>query len=552
MPPRRSTRAASVKPASKAEATPLEKVAATRSKSNPAKKRAASPERSPSPPPKRSRAATARKPEKEPSIEAAAARKPPIKRATSRKPSQPLKRHPSGKLGSIPEVQQKPYFNPLPVPPQSKRPGLQLFAWGAGNFGQFGMGPDVLGELDKPKRNAWVEEQIQDGTFGEVGAGIESVVAGGLHTLFIDEKGTVWTCGVNDDAALGRITHNVPDPEKPDSFLDVDELTSVPHPLKSLVDENFRAVQVASGDSICAALSQDGDLRVWGSFRVNEGSLGFSNGLKHQFTPVPILELAHKPGDTEKVTAIAAGSNHLLVLTTHGNIYAWGAGEQAQLGRKVLERRKIHGTVPEKITLGNRSRKAVKIGAGSFHSFAVDEKGDVWGWGLNSMGQTGTGYESSDDAVVQLPQKVKRLSAEELGGDTVEQIVGGNHHTLFLTSSGKVYACGRSNAGQLGLADDDEAFKDRLDPEFVTEPALVTFPDMNDPIVHISSGPHNNMAVTQGGALYCWGQGTQGELGVPDVEVKTPRIIVRKEGGAWAAISASCGGQHTLGLFRKK
>lgn len=280
--------------------------------------------------------------------------------------------------------------------------------------------------------------------------------------------------------------------------------------------------------------------------------MGFSNGLKHQFIPVPILELRDKPGDTEKVTSIAAGGNHLLVLTTHGNIYTWGAGEQAQLGRKVLERRKIHGTVPEKVTLGNRSRKAVRIGAGSFHSFAVDDVGDVWAWGLNSMGQTGTGYETSDDAVVQLPQKVMRLSREELGGDEIVQIDGGNHHTLFLTSSGKVYACGRSNAGQLGLADDDPAFKDRLDPDFVTEPALVTFPDANDPIVQISSGPHNNMAVTQGGALYCWGQGTQGELGVPDVEVKTPRIIVRKEGGGWAAVSVSCGGQHTLGLFRKK
>lgn len=252
------------------------------------------------------------------------------------------------------------------------------------------------------------------------------------------------------------------------------------------------------------------------------------------------------------MSAIAAGGNHILVLTTHGTILAWGAGEQGQLGRKILERRKIHGTVPEKVTLDSRTRKAVKIGAGSFHSFAVDDKGDVWGWGLNSMGQTGTGYMSADDFVVQLPKKVKRLSKGELGGDTVVQIEGGNHHTLFLTESGKVYACGRSNAGQLGLADDDEAFQDRIDPDFVPEPVLVTFPDAEDPIVQISSGPHNNMAVTKAGALYCWGQGTQGELGVKDEEVRTPRIIVRKEGGAWAAVSVSCGGQHTLGLFRKK
>lgn len=280
--------------------------------------------------------------------------------------------------------------------------------------------------------------------------------------------------------------------------------------------------------------------------------MGFSNGLKYQFKPVSILELSHKPGDTEKVSSIAAGTNHLLVLTTHGNIYTWGAGEQAQLGRKVLERRKIHGTVPEKVTLGNRARKAVAVGAGSYHSFAVDDKGDVWGWGLNSMGQTGTGYTSSDDSLVQLPQKVLGLSNEALNGDVVTQIVGGEHHTLFLTSHGKVYACGRSNAGQLGIADDDVVLLNRTDPDFVAEPTLVTFPDASDPIVQISSGSHNNSVVSAGGALYSWGQGTQGELGVADEEVRTPRGIVRKEGGGWFATAVSCGGQHTLGLFRKK
>ncbi|KAF9054974.1 RCC1/BLIP-II [Hymenopellis radicata] len=415
------------------------------------------------------------------------------------------------------------------------------------------MGPDVLGELDKPRRHPWAEQRMQDGTFGSEGAGLEALAAGGMHSLFVDESGTIWSCGLNDDAALGRITQEVPDPENPGSFLDVDELTATPHPLQSLKDENFRAVQVTAGDSICAAVSSEGELRVWGSFRVNEGSLGFSNGLRHQFIPVPIImNLSHKPGDTEKVSSIASGGNHLVVLTTHGNIFTWGAGEQAQLGRKVLERRKIHGTVPEKVTLATRGRKGKVIGAGVYHSFAVDDDGDVWGWGLNTMGQLGTGYETEDDSQVQLPKKVRRLSAQDLNGATVVQIVGGEHHTLFLTSNGKVYACGRCNAGQLGLPDD--ALQNAEHGDFLPEPVHVPFPDKeaDDPVVYISTGVHNNLAVTKDGAMYCWGQGTQGELGVTDVEVKIPRVVVRREGGAWAAVKVSCGGQHTLGLFRKK
>lgn len=78
----------------------------------------------------------------------------------------------------------------------------------------------------------------------------------------------VWSCGVNDNAALGRITTNVPDPDNEGSFLDIDELISWPRPIETLVEENFRAVRVAAGDSIGAAISDKGEFRTWGTFRV--------------------------------------------------------------------------------------------------------------------------------------------------------------------------------------------------------------------------------------------------------------------------------------------
>jgi len=321
------------------------------------------------------------------------------------------------------------------------------------------------------------------------------------------------------------------------------------------VDEKFRAVKITAGDSISAALSADGDLRVWGHFRANEGSLGFSSGHTHQFLPAPILELPSKPGDIEKVVSMASGNNHLLVLTTHGNLFTWGAGEQGQLGRKVLERRKIHGTVPEKVVLGTRSRKAVVVGAGNYHSFAVDDHGDVWGWGLDTMGQTGTGTSSRVDVPeVQLPKKVVGLSKEELGAETVVGIAGGEHHTLFLTSDGRVFACGRSGSGQLGLPDDHEAFgEDREFEDFVATPQHVPFPEPDDPVRHIAAGTHSNMAVTEGGALYAWGEGSQSELGLGGVEcAKTPTVVVRKSGGSWSAVGVACGGQHALALLKKK
>ncbi|KAI6130339.1 regulator of chromosome condensation 1/beta-lactamase-inhibitor protein II [Pisolithus croceorrhizus] len=552
-PLRRSTRAGSAKPegAPVARAAPLPVVNGKHAVANPTKRTASQPTKRPksptsSPPKKRSRSAA-------PQSDTEDAKKSTLRKTSS---GRRLTRKPTANgLPAVAEEPQqlKPYFNPIPSPPSPRRPAAQLFVWGAGNFGQFGMGPDFLGEFPSPKRNTWVDQKISEGVFGSEGAGLEAIAAGGLHTLFVDEKGAVWSCGVNDDAALGRITKDVPDPKNPGSSMDIDTLTAIPHPIQSLLDEKFRAVQITAGDSISAAISVDGELRVWGSFRAAEGSLGFSSAAQHEFFPRKILELSHKPGDIEKVVSVVAGNNHLVVLTTHGNVFTWGTGEHGQLGRKIIDRRKIHGTVPEKIALGHRSNRAVVIGAGNYCSFAVDEAGDVWGWGLNTMGQTGTGVlevGSTSDAI-HTPRKIHSLCKSVMGGEVVVQIAGGEHHTLFLTSLGRVFACGRCDGGQLGLSEDNPTYKSRPNPDFVTEPLEVIFDESSDPIVSIASGTHNNMAITRAGVLYAWGQESQGELGVKEVEAKTPTVVVRRE-GSFEAVAVACGGQHTLGLFKKK
>lgn len=77
--------------------------------------------------------------------------------------------------------------------------------------------------------------------------------------------------GVNDGAALGRQTAKVPNPEKPGENIPSDELESYPFVIESLQKEGFRAVRVVAGDSVSVALSDRGELRAWGSFRVCSG-----------------------------------------------------------------------------------------------------------------------------------------------------------------------------------------------------------------------------------------------------------------------------------------
>jgi len=130
------------------------------------------------------------------------------------------------------------------------------------------MGPVPLAEFSTPRRNPWVEGKISEGIFGQDNGGIEAVAAGGMHTLLIDERGTVRSCGVNDDAALGRATEKVPNPAQEGSYLDEGELESYPHPVQALQENSFRVVKVAAGDCISAAVSSDGELYIWGTFKV--------------------------------------------------------------------------------------------------------------------------------------------------------------------------------------------------------------------------------------------------------------------------------------------
>ena len=211
--------------------------------------------------------------------------------------------------------------------------------------------------------------------------------------------------------------------------------------------------------------------------------------------------------------------------------------------------------------------KAVVIGAGLDQSFAVDVDGVVWGWGLNTLGQIGistsVSMSSPDAAFIHTPTKVIGLSKEELGGEAkIIKIASGECFTLFLASNGNVYSCGSSLYGRLGLAETDQAFNnDRQGEKFegfpvILQPALVTFPESgldidDDPIIHISCGSRNSLAITRDGIMFSWGQHNQGGLGLGDCrEVYTPTIVIRRE-GSWKARATACGGPHCLALLEK-
>ena len=87
-----------------------------------------------------------------------------------------------------------------------------------------------------------------------------------------------------------------------------------------------------------------------------------------------------------------------------------GAGQQFQLGRRVLERHKLTALSPQQFGLYDIKY----IACGDYHCFAVNLNDEVFAWGLNQYGQCGIYGENEleDGSLVTKPTKVSGISGK--------------------------------------------------------------------------------------------------------------------------------------------
>lgn len=197
--------------------------------------------------------------------------------------------------------------------------------------------------------------------------------------------------------------------------------------------------------------------------------MGFSRDVKVQRTPIHIPDL-------KDIRQIAAGTNHVLALDGTGKIFAWGCGEQSQLGRKVLANHPELALRPTSIgALPTRGAKASQIACGSYHSFAVDVQGRVYGWGLNTYAELGIPDRAGEDNADQLKPRL----VEALRDHKVVSITGGEHHSLASTDDGKLLAWGRIDGDQVGLraealTPENTIYDERGTPRILKNPTVIS------------------------------------------------------------------------------
>jgi alpha-tubulin suppressor-like RCC1 family protein len=200
----------------------------------------------------------------------------------------------------------------------------------------------------------------------------------------------------------------------------------------------------------------------------------------------------------------------------HG-LYCWGSDEHGQVG----------GTTPPPLCgmgagffcapspVSSAEGLAVQsVSAGAAHTCAITTSRDAWCWGSNQDGALG----NPNDLGGPLPVQVFGIHA-------FTRLSAGDNHTCAIDVAGSAWCWGVNEFGQLGVAVVTEVCPSaRGAKPCHTSPGKV---EAAPAFAEISAGKGHTCGVTPGGEIYCWGQGTAGQLGNGGSESSTVPVRVR-------------------------
>lgn len=300
---------------------------------------------------------------------------------------------------------------------------------------------------------------------------VETVEAGGSHTCRLTAAGAAFCWGDNSVGQLGI------------GYADYDGSTT---PLPVVGGHTFVALSV--GDSHTCALTATGAAYCWG--KGAGGQLGGGTRPFTQAAPAPVIGgIAFE--------AISAGWSSSCGLTAGGSAYCWGIGNYGQLGDGNSYPGPTYGSATPVAVTGGLTFVALSVSQGEpNHTCALTVAGEAYCWGNGSFGQLGIGTTPFSQPSPSLV----------LGGVSFMALSSGLSHTCGLTPAGAAYCWGNGQFGRLG---DGQMHPSA--PYGTTTPVPVvgglTFSAL-------SAGPNSTCAIAVNGAVYCWGYGIYGQLGL--------------------------------------
>lgn len=352
--------------------------------------------------------------------------------------------------------------------------GSSLYTFGDGSSGQLGNG-----ELERsvvPVRIA-----------APPGETFVGVACGAQHTSALTSSGRILTCGNNTAGQLGRATED-------------NQPSAVFEPITTGIATNGISapcfVQVVAGRFYTAAITSSGEIAIFGS------------GLDCELQADKQLLARGDIESDERIVQLAAGAEHLLLLSNRNRLFAVGGGTDGKLGlesnlasaadaRNDFERDKaLHrdSAVPRLVAMPESalSEDIMHIAAGGKHSGFISASGALYMWGSCRHGELGIGRFQR--AIFQ-PTKVRLPAANPFA----LAMSCGTAHTAVLTTNGRVVTFGNGSHNQDGK---ENSFWATNSPQEICPGEMA---HLKPELVHVVCGGRHSAALDVHGRLFTFG-----------------------------------------------
>ena len=269
------------------------------------------------------------------------------------------------------------------------------YCWGANSSGQLGIGNTS---------DRILPIMVENENFIQISAGFN-------HTCAVTDYQEVFCWGDNN---YGQID---PNDYSTGNYLE---------PYNNWLIYGITQVSVGYGHTCIINYNWNNNVYCWGDN--NQGQLGNDPmfvGSDHVFVNPSF------PVYPTSIDQISAGYNHTCAVASSGQAYCWGANDMNQIGDGNFQ-----WTVPYPSFVSTLGSSVTQISAGDYHTCAVTNTGDIYCWGLNSNGQSGSGSYQ-----IMLPELVS-------SGSFAQVSAGGNHSCAI--DSNNAYCWGANWSGQLG------------------------------------------------------------------------------------------------------